>query len=226
MPDGPVHRQFPRYQLLLPFLYRATPAAIRVGVGWTRDLSEGGACVALAERLPPGSPRWLGLQTDRGPIDTGARVAWAEEAAPNGKGVLHGVTFTQISPEHRQALRDLLRAQEGREAGVRLPVVLSVTCSLRGRAGPSLSGCTGDISRGGLSLRLLQPLPVGSALEITLHTPRGPLTVAGTVVWVVPPERQRAGQLITHGLRFAPLGWPTLLSLGLVLGADSPHSPS
>lgn len=219
---GSAQRQFPRYQVLLPFLHRATPATIRVGVGWTRNLSEGGACVEMAERLPAGTPRWLRLQTDRGPIEAEARVAWAEEAAPNGKGILHGVAFTQITPKHIEALRDLLRAQgEGRESGVRLPLVLSVACRLHGGSGPALGGCTADIGRGGLSLRLLQALPLGTGIDLTLHTPSGLLRAEGTVVWVDPPERRKAGALISHGLRFTTLGWTTSLSLGLVLASAS-----
>lgn len=218
MPDRSAQRQFPRYQILLPFLHRAIPAALRVGVGWTRNLSEGGACVEVAERLTPGTPHWLRLQTDRGPIDVEARVAWAEESAPNGKGILHGAAFLQIAPGPLQVLRDLIRTKgQERESGVRLPLALSVTCRPEGHPGSGFHGRTADISRGGLSLRLPQALPPGTALTLTLHTPNGPLTAEGTIVWVEPPERRTAREMIAHGLRFTTLGWSTSLSLGLVL---------
>ena len=65
----------------------------------------------------------------------------------------HGVTFNQVPAAQRQALRDLLRSKEhARESGVRLPLVLSVSCRPKGRSGPPLYGRTGDVSRGGLWL--------------------------------------------------------------------------
>jgi len=78
-------------------------------------------------------------------------------------------------------------------------------------------GWTRDVSRGGLLLRLPQVLPPGTALELTLPTPTGPLPVAGTVVWVAPPEARTPDLPIRHGLRFTALDWATALSLGRVL---------
>jgi hypothetical protein len=174
--------------------------------------------VELVERLPPETLCWLRLRTDRGPIEVKGQVAWTGESTPAGKGFLHGVAFTQIPPAQRQALRDLLSTGgRRRRFEVRLPLALSVKCRRKGQGGLSHLGRTSDISRGGLSLRLLQALPPGTALEVTLQTPRGPLRTEGTVIWVEPPERQKRGELVAHGLRFTDLRWSTSIALSAVL---------
>lgn len=211
-----IQRRFPRYRMTLPVLYRSTPGSGSVGAGWTRDLSEGGSCVELDERIWPRTPLQIRLHTDRGSFELKAKVAWLGQPNPDG-GNLHGVTFIQVPAAQRQELRDLLRTKEDtRESGIRLPLVLAVSCRPKGRTGPPLYGRTGDISRGGLSLRLLHAFPPGMRLEITLHTPKGPIPAEGMIAWVAPPERRRPGQLIQHGLRFTTLDWSTSLSLGLV----------
>ena len=207
--------RFPRYRMSLPVLYRSTPGFGSVGAGWTRDLSEGGACVELDERLWPATPVELRLHTDRGSIELKAQVVWSGQPNPDG-GNIHGVTFIQVPATRGQALRDLLRTQEdSRESRIRLPLVLAVACRPKGRPGPPLYGRTGDISRGGLSLRLLHAFPPGMKLDIILHTPAGPLPAEGMIAWVAPPDRRRPGQLIHHGLRFTTLDWSISLSLGL-----------
>ena len=46
MPAWAEQRRFPRYVVHLSLLYEVTGLAeSRVGVGWTLELSEGGACV-------------------------------------------------------------------------------------------------------------------------------------------------------------------------------------
>lgn len=219
MLDWSVQRQFPRYLIQLPLFHKAkAPASIRAGVGWTRNLSEGGACVELAECLRPRMVLHLLLRTDRGSIEVEAQVVWAGEPGLSGGGVLHGVTFTGAAPDQRQALRDLIRSKgQVRHAGVRLPLELSVTCQCRDQKGSSLEGLTGDIGRGGLLLLLPEVLPAGSVLDITLHAPTGPLTVEGAVVWVEPPGGRTLGPPFRHGLRFSALGWSASLSLGLFL---------
>ncbi|MEK7204330.1 MAG: PilZ domain-containing protein [candidate division NC10 bacterium] len=217
MEDFATQRRSPRYRMSLPVLYRSLPEGVRVGAGWTQDLSEGGSCVQLDERVWPGTSLNFRLQTERGFIELTARVAWSGETHPEG-GTLHGVTFVQVPAVQRQALQGLLHSkQEARETGVRLPLVLSVSCRPKGQPGPPLYGRTGDISRGGLSLRLLHAFPPGMALEITIHAPKGPIPAEGMITWVAPPETRRPGELIQHGLRFTTLDWSTPLSLGLVV---------
>lgn len=216
MEEYTAERLLPRYRIGLPVLYKSRPDAVTVGAGWTRDMSEEGACVELDERLWPGTPLQIRLQTDRGSVELKAKVAWSGQPNLEG-GNIHGVTFTQVPAAQRQELRDLLSPKKlARESGTRLPLVLAVSCRPKGKPGPTLYGRTGDISRGGLSLRLLHAVPPGMTLEITLHTLNGPLAVEGTIAWVAPPVRRRPGQLIQHGVRFTALDRSTSLALGLV----------
>ena len=212
-------RRFPRYRISLPLLHRPRArTALNVGVGWSRDLSEGGACVELAERLRPQRPIRIQIQTDAGPIEAEARVVWRQDPAPTEGGSLHGVTFTHIPPNQLQALRDVIyRKGERGDAGIRLPLQVSVTCQPEGQNEPPVLGLTGDVGRGGISLRLPLALSPGTALDLTLHTPHGPLTAQGVVVWVAGPETRPSEGPIHHGLRFTTLGWSTMLSLGLLL---------
>lgn len=212
-------RRFPRYRISLPLLHRPkAPTALNVGVGWSRDLSEGGACVELAERLRPQRPVRIQIQTDAGPIKAEARVVWRQDPASAEAGILHGVAFTHIAEDQLQVLRDVIyRKGERGDAGIRLPLEVSVTCQPLGQEEPPIAGWTGDVGRGGLLLRLLTSLAPGTALDLTLHTPHGPLTAQGVVVWVAPPDRRPAEGPVPHGLRFTTLGWSTMLSLGLLL---------
>jgi hypothetical protein len=188
-------------------------------VGWTRNLSEAGACLELAEVLSPDTPLRLRLQTDRGAIEVEARVVWARAANPASGVFSHGVAFTQVAPDQRQALRDLLRSKSDvRHAGVRVPLDLAVTCQgVEGGAGDSIPGRTRDIGRGGLMLRLPQALPVGTRLRVTLHAPADLLTLEGTIVWIASQERRGRRDLIGHGLRFTVLDESISHSLGSLL---------
>jgi Tfp pilus assembly protein PilZ len=219
MLEWSAQRRFPRYLIQLPLLHREiAPAAVKAGVGWTRNLGEGGAGVDLADPLRPGMPLRLRLQTDRGAIEVEARVIWIGEPGTPGGVVPHGMAFTQVASDQLQALRDLLLSKgEVRHAGVRLPLELSITCQCKGEMGLPLQGWTGDISRGGLLLRLPQVLPPGTVLELTLHTPNEPIAVEGTIVWVEPPERRSTGEPIGHGFRFIAFDGSLSMSLGLLL---------
>lgn len=219
MPDRADRRQLARYLIQLPLLHKPRgPAPARAGVGWSRNLSEEGVCAELAEPLAPQAPLEVRLQTDRGLIEVGAEVVWTGAPAPAGGGVLHGVAFTEIARDQRELLRDLILSKGlARQAGVRVPLDLPVTCQPQGQPGPPLQGRTGDMSRGGLLLHLPRVLSPGTGLEITLHAPYGPLTAEGTVVWVEPTERRTPEAPIRHGLQFTTIGWSTSLSLGLLL---------
>ena len=52
MPDWLGQRHFPRYPIVVAALYTLEgPPPESTGAGWTRNLSEGGACLELTERL-------------------------------------------------------------------------------------------------------------------------------------------------------------------------------
>ena len=218
MSQWSVLRRFPRYAIQLPLFFRTGAAQQKAGVGWTRDISEGGARLELAERLPSRTPLQLIVRTDEGAIELEAEVVWVREAGVGEGGALHGVGFIQIPPGELEALRALIHAKgQVRQAGVRLPLELPVTCRRKGRGGLPVGGVTGNISRGGILLCLPEVLPADTVLEITLHTPKGPLTAWGARVWVDPPERRTPGELIRQGIQFLALDGSTTLSLGLCL---------
>jgi hypothetical protein len=239
MPERYDNRQFRRALLQLPLQHKLSVAGTAgVGVGWTRDVSEGGACVELPEVLQPPLPLQIRLHTARGPIEAEAQVVWgaeaqavreaeaqvvwAWEAGSTGRGVLHGLAFTQLSPSQRYALRTVLqRNAEESPASVRLPLRVPATCEPENPGGPPLLGETEAISRETLSLRLPWPLPPGTLVRLILHTPHEPLMVKGTVVQVEPPEQQRPGEAIRLTVRLTPLGWYASLYLGLILMALS-----
>lgn len=215
-----VQRKCPRYPIQLPLLYRPKLPTLmnNVGAGWTRDLSESGACIELAERLQPKGLLTLRLRTDRGPIQAEAQVVWVGEPAPLCGGIPHGLTFTLVAPDQSQSLRELLLPLSmAPHAGVRLPVDLPIKCQPKNPPGVALQGRTGDMSRGGLLLLLPEALSPRTALEATLHTATGPLSVAGVIVWTEPPERRRYGRSIKHGMQFTSLDWSISLYLGLLL---------
>jgi len=216
MHQWPVPQQFSRYPIVLPIQHTRPrsrgPAG--TGVGWTRNLSEGGACVELAEHLRRQLILHLRIRTAHGAIEADARVIWHQELPEDGHLILHGVVFTHLAPDQRQALRELLLAQQQEHrGGHRLPAALVVTCRVTGEYGPPFRGRTGNLSRGGLLLRLSQTLPPGTGVELTLHAPRGSITAEGQVAWVDPEFRQSFGDPIRHGVHFTSLGWAASLSL-------------
>lgn len=206
-----------RYTIVVPLLYTArTSVRQRDEVGWTRNLSENGACLLLPERLPLKLSLHLRLQTDGAPFGAEGQVVWAGK--PGFDLVRHGIDFTRISPDNRLALRDLLRSNgHVRPAGVRLAVALLATCRCRGQARPPIQGWIADISRGGLSLRLPQALPPGTDVVVTLRSPAGPLTLVGTVVWVESSRRRTSKESIRHGLQFTLLDTAVELALARLL---------
>ena len=188
-------------------------------MGWTRNLSEGGACLEVAGAFRPETPLRLRLQTERGAIEADAEVVWAGSPDPASGVGPHGVAFTRVAADQLQALRELLRTRkEVRHAGFRVPLGLGVTCHLLGGESDfCLEGRTADVSRGGLMIWLPRVLPVETRLRVTLHAPTELLTVEGRIVWVKPPERRGPWELIGHGLRFTGLDETLSQSLGSLL---------
>jgi c-di-GMP-binding flagellar brake protein YcgR len=226
-------RRFPRFDVQVPVRHAsaATPQAPS-RVGWIRNLSQGGACIEMEERLPAPSPLQIRLQTDQGSVDVEAQVVWEAERAPekpeDGGGVLCGVAFTYLAPEQMQAIQTLLPAEGAmRRSEVRVPLDLPVTCQARGSEGRPLEGKTGNISRGGLLLRLSQELPTGTLVDLTLHGTEGPIHGEGEVVWMDPAEQRTPGAPIKHGVRFTAMGWSRARTLALLLtGSQQPAAPS
>lgn len=212
-------RTLGRFRIHLPVVHRASlQAGTPVGVGWTRDLSETGVCVELSQRLRPRQSVRIHLQTDGGPIEIEGTVAWSGDALAAGGGIPHGLEFAEVAPDQLRALRTLLQHMgHARQAGIRLPLEVAVTCHPHDGSGRPLEGTSGDISQGGMLLRLKGRVAPGTSLTVTLRTPGGALSAEGVVIWADPRDPQVGEDLIRHGIRFTALGWSTPLSLGLVL---------
>jgi hypothetical protein len=218
MSEDSTQRRLPRYQIQLPLLYKLSTPTSKFGVGWTRNLSEGGALVELDDRIPPDTTLQLSLRTDSGSIEIEARVTWAEEARQFGREVLHNLAFANLAPAHLQALRDLLLPLSMvPHAGGRLPLDVPVTCRHKGRPGSAVKGRTGDMDRGGLLLYLTHRIAPGTLLAVTLHTTKGTVVVDGEIVWAASRDGKKAGELSEHGLRFTSPSWTISLALGLLL---------
>jgi len=219
MSKEPTERRFPRYTIVLPVLYTRDASRSAVPeVGWTSNVSEGGACLELAERFDPSTILNLSLRTHEADIEVKAEIVWAAEPSTTDAGILHGVAFNLLEPDQRQALRHLIRTEgQGRNAGVRMPVELTVLYWRVKDSDPPRQGRTGDISRAGMLLCLPEAFPAGTELEVMLQTSQGPLMAQGTIVWVKKEEDRTPGGLIRHGFRFTNIGWSSELALGQLL---------
>jgi c-di-GMP-binding flagellar brake protein YcgR len=218
-------RKHLRHPLVLSIVYqRAGSVQTERGVGWTRNLSEGGACLELPDPLPEATPLRVALQTDQGSLWMDAEVVWAGRTADAAEGVPHGIAFVQVTAEQARALGSLVdRLGQLKDVAVRVPLRRAVACQLAGTPEPPLRGLTGDVSRRGLSVSLPQRLPEASDVEVTLPTPEGRLTVRAKVTWVDAREGD-PDHRVRHGLEFTRLDWTDELTLGLLLaeGAEDP----
>lgn len=216
-----------RHPLVLSIVYqRADAGETGRGVGWTRNLSAGGACLELPDPLPEATPLRVALQTDQGSLWMDAEVVWAGRAEDAAEGVPHGIAFLQVTAEQAQALGGLVdRLGQLKDVAVRVPLRRSVECQLAGTPEAPLRGLTGEVSRRGLSVSLPERLPEASDVEVTLPTPEGQLTVRAKVTWVDAKEGD-PGERIRHGLEFTRLDWTDELTLGLLLaeGVEEPSS--
>jgi hypothetical protein len=138
MPSWAGQQQFPRSSIRLPLRHTVlSPPEERRGIGWTRNVSEGGACMEVAETLPLDAVVHLRFQTDRGAIEAEAVVVWAAAPAGGRGPTLHGVAFTRLASNQRQTLRALLQTPATtRHSGARFPVDLPVAYQVLPQAGP------------------------------------------------------------------------------------------
>jgi hypothetical protein len=219
MPGAETGRQFQRHALQFPIRYLPAEAdSTRLQTGWTHNLSEGGVAVELNERLPPATRLRVWLFTDRGSLPVEGQVVWEVPAPQTSGGVLHGVAFTTLTPEQVEDLRRLTSPEEiGRRGAPRFSVHRPITCRVQeGEAGP-VDGETGNVSRGGLLLRMTLALPLGTTIAFTLPTPQGAITGTGEVDWVEAPERHAPGEPIHHGFRFTAMGWADACALAVLV---------
>ncbi len=221
MPEGSSRLGTSRYVVDLPVFCRYTPKgepAAKTGSGRTRNLSESGACLELAEPLAPGTSLSLVLQSEGGSLPLLAEVVWGSPPSLPGVRIQHGVSFLHLTSDQRAALQGILwRTRPLKVRAHRIPAALPVRCRLIGTPGPPLTGWTGDLSRNGCSVLLPGRLAMGSTVEVTLSAPRGDCTAEGTVVWVEPSDRVPAPPLTRHGVRFTDPNLLRDLIIGFVL---------
>jgi hypothetical protein len=200
-------RRSPRYPIVLPLIYEPkAPAPAQAGRGYSCSLSEGGACLELAESLAPGTHLRLVLLIHQSGLALDAEVLWVGRPGVPSSSTLHGVGFTGVTPEQRQALQELIqRLAKLPQQVPRLPIKIPVWCRPTGSAGAPLCGWTDDISRDGLAVLLPGQLPVGTGVEVGLTTPQGTFSAEATVVWLEPADRLPGGELTRHGVRFTTL---------------------
>jgi hypothetical protein len=225
-PSGPI-RRFSRFPVQVPIQCQPQAAASSPPAsGWTRNLSEGGACLELNEVLRTGTRIRVWLFTEMGSFPLDAHVVW-KAPEPTGS-TLHGVAFAALAPAQVEALRHLLTVATTTRATSRLPVEHPITCHVPDPSASPLVGVTANVSRGGLALRLTLALPVGTPVQFSLQTPQGPITGTGEVVWAAAAGAECAGPCISHGIRFTALGWAHTWSLALLVtsSGEAPSGPS
>ena len=221
MSGGAKPHRSPRYQIALSLTYRTAPkgtAPALEGAGRTRNLSDTGGCLELVEPLTPGTPFNLVLLDDDGSLALPAQVVWVGHPRRPSGGIMHGVTFLQLTADQREAIQTLIRNRGRlRSRAARIPAALPTECRLLGMTGDTIRGWTGDLSWEGCSVLLPERFPVGTLMEVTLTTPRGDVSAKATVVWVDPIERLQTRHLTRHGVRFAQVSWTREHALDLVL---------
>jgi len=85
---------------------------------------------------------------------------------------------------------DRLVPSRRRKGDPRLPVRVPVIIEADASQELSHAGRITDLSRGGLSLRLGEPLPSGTPVRVTLHLQRrAALTWLGRVAWIDRPDQ-------------------------------------
>ncbi len=219
MPGTETARQFQRLALQFPIRYLSPGSgSARPQTGWTCNLSEGGVALELNERLPPATRLRVWLFTERGSLPLEGQVVWELPPPQAGGGVLHGVAFTTLTPEQVEELRRLTSSEAmGQRTGPRFSVRRPITCRVQEGQAEPVDGETGNVSRGGLLLRMTLALPVGIPIAFSLPAPQGAITGTGEVDWMERPERHAPGEPIHHGFRFTALGWTDACALAVLV---------
>lgn len=107
---GEERRQFVRLDTNLSVTYKVLPSSVpeRIEATRTVNISEGGLCIFLSEKLPQGTPLEILVKLpgrDK-PAAFTAEVTWCQESAVVGKApiIQAGIRFVFINPKDRDAL--------------------------------------------------------------------------------------------------------------------------
>ncbi|MBI2081821.1 MAG: PilZ domain-containing protein [candidate division NC10 bacterium] len=202
---GEEQRRSPRYEAGLPVICRAATSpeeGIPSLIGMTWNVSQGGLEAELPAAPPEGTLDLLLRVGDRAVAARG-RVAWLR---PTAEGVRCGFAFTGMEPIYATVWEAFLAQQGGPTPRryVRLNIDLPITCRPLGVPGVVLTGRLGNISDGGMLVRLPAPMEPAQEVEVSLTSPQTPLTVTAAVAWTDGAPLPDGAGLIRHGLRFVP----------------------
>lgn len=121
-----------------------------------------------------------------------------------------------VAPEQRQGLCALLACQKACQVG-RLYCALAATWRTEA-TGYAAQPCeTRDLSSGGVALRVLERIPAGTRIHVTIPTAFGPVAADAQVIWAEPADSRPRGASYRHGLRFVSLNASSELPLRLLL---------
>jgi len=216
MPDQELADPFSRYAISLPFEYRAAAESVyRSQGGWIRDLSARGAWVELPEMLATATDLQVRFDALGAEVRLAAHVAWTCPE-PQDRPRLHGLLFTNVTPEQRKRVCLLLAQQKQRGVG-RLYRAFAATCRIKAAGNIPFPCETRDLSSGGGALRLPEPVPCGTQLQVKVPTAFGTVTADAQVVWAEPPDARPRGAPYRHGLRFVYVDSSSELPLKLLL---------
>ncbi len=112
---------------------------------------------------------------------------------------LAGIEGVDVLPKPFQFVEFIEHVQAacGKRRYARLPLSLPVSAWELERPGPEVQGRLHRLAEGGLEVELPEAVAPGTSLRVGLHTRRGPIEVAGKVVFA-----RASGTAVRHGVAF------------------------
>lgn len=190
-------RKYSRFPMRLPVICESPAIPGYRTVGVTQNVSQGGLLLEVTAPLAPSTPMNLLLCTGGQNTRAEAMVIWRTEDPP----ARMGLRFTTWEAADRIAWEHLLAFQAGptRRASVRIPMVLTVTCS--SPPDTSLPGEIKNLSEGGLMIALPEALSPPTRLTVAA-APWSSLPPVDAEMEVVWSRDNPEGHGVLHGLRF------------------------
>ncbi|MDD5449259.1 MAG: PilZ domain-containing protein [Candidatus Omnitrophica bacterium] len=122
--DGRERRRFVRVSANIPVIYSLPKGSSNLIVRGTKDISIGGICITITEKLSPRSNISLAIEITGGaePIIASGEVAWTKENTEidDKEGIRYfdtGIEFKGIIPKDKERLFALIREHENKQRG-------------------------------------------------------------------------------------------------------------